>query len=655
MRRTIITLLSCLLLCSWIFAFESRAETLLNTWTKRSPVLADSDLLTIAGKNGKYVAAGLAGNILISSNLTDWLPVQTAITGNVSRVTYGPASFVALSDNKKLFFSTDGSNWSAKVDFSPASTSIRDVAYGNGLFCAITSTNSTLTSPDGNTWTVNPAAHSIFGNILAFMDGNFITSTGTTALTPDGVNWTFITNTAIYLDSQLLHLNNKYFRIPASPPSYTANSLTNSTVWTALSSSMNFTGAAYGNGKYVAISRSSCYISDDAVNWTQLVLSFDTEFLDAAAIHFVDGKFIVVGKNGAIATSSDGTGWTARTNRGISGIFNVDHQSLDYVFNRFVILNYWGVLLSEDGVVWNKVPHINPIYTGRATAYSDDKFIAAGVYGSVKTTTNLLDWDITFLGNEGHFNGAAYGKGLFVVAGEYGKIYTSPDATNWFPQNSGITTTIKSLAFGNNVFVAVGDNATILTSTNGTNWSFQKFSGNSSIYSVAFGGGRFMAVGYRLTATSIGGFTWTAQTPFGNVIYDGVAYVKDQFIFTDGSSIRSSINGLDSQTVSASSLGLNRFKYGRDRVVGIGSQGRIYTSVPYLVTKPSLSDLSLTVGNQLTLRITGEPCRAFDIQHSSDFLNWTSIASLTNRSSFIEFSNSIPNGTSQHFYRAIYP
>src|SRR6185503_8385353 len=69
------------------------------------------------------------------------------------------------------------------------------------------------------------------------------------------------------------------------------------------------------------------------------------------------------------------------------------------------------------------------------------------------------------------FSAAAFGNSAYVAAGVAGTIYTSTDSNTWTKAYSPNATAVLSLAYGNNLFVAGASTGLIYTSTNGTLWS----------------------------------------------------------------------------------------------------------------------------------------------------------------------------------------
>jgi hypothetical protein len=84
----------------------------------------------------------------------------------------------------------------------------------------------------------------------------------------------------------------------------------------------------------------------------------------------------------------------------------------------------------------------------------------------------------------------AYGNGVWVAAGGGGTLRTSTDTVNWNTQTSGFTTNISSVAYGNGVWTAVAGSALRTSTDNAVTWNTQTSNfGTTIIYSVAYGNG----------------------------------------------------------------------------------------------------------------------------------------------------------------------
>lgn len=241
-------------------------------------IVGSNNWISVAYGNGIFVAVGAKGYYTTSSNEgTTWAtPKQLSITGDFNSVIFANGRFVALGSNGNVAVSTDnGGSWKVSKPFNTEYW--RGVAYGNGKFVAVQSGGglaTVSTSTDGETWTTPIKVGSglmwmgiAFGNgiFIAIADGHYFTTS------TDGITWT----------------NPK--RISNAERGY------------------DF--ITFGNGKFVVAEgyRGNTQTTTDGETWTTPNTSAGIHsWQDIAA---GNGKFILVGRSGYIATSTDGITW----------------------------------------------------------------------------------------------------------------------------------------------------------------------------------------------------------------------------------------------------------------------------------------------------------------------------------------------------------
>ena len=152
------------------------------------------------------------------------------------------------------------------------------------------------------------------------------------------------------------------------------------------------------------------------------------------------------------------------------------------------------IFTSPDGTVWTQRTSGAPFHLNGVT-YANGKFVVVGDEGEIFTSSNETGWTPQTSGSASYFQDVTYAKGLFVAVGGNGVILTSPNGTDWTPQTSGTTSFLKSVTYADGRFVVVGEQGEILTSLNGTDWTPQTSGVNSYLQDVTYGDGRFVAVG----------------------------------------------------------------------------------------------------------------------------------------------------------------
>ena len=108
----------------------------------------------ISGTGGKYVVTGNEGTVITSSNGTSWTTISD-IRPYLRDVTYAAGKFVAVGAYNKesgaVRYSTDGSTW---ITSEPVGIKrLLAVIHGGGKFVAVGGKGSIVSSSDGVNWT----------------------------------------------------------------------------------------------------------------------------------------------------------------------------------------------------------------------------------------------------------------------------------------------------------------------------------------------------------------------------------------------------------------------------------------------------------------------------------------------------------------------
>lgn len=291
---------------------------------------------------------------------------------------------------------------------------------------------------------------------------------------------------------------------------------------------------AYGAGKYVAVgANSKIYTSTDSESWEvrQTDLS---EYGTLNSIIYVNNQFVAVGGPGVIVTSPDGKYWTNR----VSGTGKI-LQSIAYGNGTYVVVGSIGALLtSTDGEHWTQ--HFNGQDYLHDVAFMNDLFVAVGSNGVIKTSSdNGVTWTTRGSGTNKELRAVTAGKyGNFVAVGDYGTIVQSNGGIDWDIMPVADKTMFFSAVASNPTngwFVAVSSNKqTTLNSPNGLLWGNPAVttSSNQVFYGVRFVQNSFLAVGSNGTIrTSFSnGASWKSGTDYRNMALNGTAYGNGYFV-----------------------------------------------------------------------------------------------------------------------------
>lgn len=242
---------------------------------------------------------------------------------------------------------------------------------------------------------------------------------------------------------------------------------------------------ASGKGVYVAsaFGHKKSYISNDAVNWTEII---DLSGADIYQVRFINNMFFAVGwKNNGIEDhvsiwkSIDGFSWTDISPA--VGTTTIPGACKDISYNSgiYVVPSGNGIYYSADLLSWTLVPKA---YDCRVATTDGTIFVVGGV-GSFCWSTNGAAWtDSSFPAGYNPVRGNTvisiiYEFGQFIACAER-DIFTSPDGLVWLNSyesafNIDNVTSAKDL----NKIVGFGQGPAgppacqIITSPDGITWS----------------------------------------------------------------------------------------------------------------------------------------------------------------------------------------
>ena len=250
-------------------------------------------------------------------------------------------------------------------------------------------------------------------------------------------------------------------------------------------------------------------------------------------------------------------------------------SSLNFVVPKWGSGNYEIILQTLVSEALYVSPSINPIdfwhsrnplpqgHTLNGVTYGNGIFVAVGQHGTIITSHDGLEWQISPSGVDKNLSALAFGNDMFTAVGDKGVILTSSDGVNWIPRVSGMDNDLYGVTFGAGLFVvASGDK--ILTSPDGLYWTTITLADTSfSVSHITYGNGIFIAVGDYTFISSTDGIDWSGsniqQIPYSSSSYTGVFYANGIFylvyrhegVYSSGHSVTFSINGVDWETTNA--------------------------------------------------------------------------------------------------------
>nr|WP_295926412.1 YCF48-related protein [uncultured Dyadobacter sp.] len=319
------------------------------------------------------------------------------------------------------------------------------------------------------------------------------------------------------------------------------------------------------------------FTADAQIQWTSLTPSPEQQLLDVA---FGAGKYVAVGENNIIRTSTDGATWnTQQSSLGNNGTL----YGIVFANNRFVAVGSPGVILtSPDGISWST----KSLGTGqilKSIAYGSGTFVIVGSAGALLTSADGENWTQRPNGQD-FLNDVAYVNYGFIAVGPNGVIKTSSaTGVEWSVRGSGTVNELRAVKGGlNGSAVIVGDKGTILHSNNGTTWTpIPNQDKTLSLSGVECNpsNGRFVAVcsNKNVALVSPDGSNWgDAPMPTGSAWYfNRIRFLQNSFLAVGSKgTFRSSYNNgysWSSATTNFRNMQLNGSAFGNGYFVSVGS------------------------------------------------------------------------------------
>jgi hypothetical protein len=637
----------------------------LDDWTFLNPRPQANPLRAVAFGNGRRIAVGENGAVLVSSDGQTWTTKHLGKGIHLKAVAYGNGLFVAAGNAEfnefrgpVIFTSPDGLTWTAR-DVS-AQSEIAGLAFGNGVFVAVGAFTYQyygialiFTSTDGVSWQKRYLGGDLTGAILsaitfgngrfvAVSDGNF---SGGIISSTDGVDWTE-THGAEGRNYEAVCAGAGQF--VAVGDNGVATRSADGLNWTvgSVTNVVQLKAVAFGNGTYVAAGDfGNTFTSSDGVSWTPI--SFPSAH-DVSALVFGGGQLTAVGDAGRILVSSNGVNWADQCVGP-----DLDLYALAKGPPGYVAVGEGGLQFSADRTNWTV---ISTTYKLHGVIYANGMYVVVGKKGTILISTDGLTWTQRSSGVSEYIEHVIWANNRFVAVGEKGLMVTSTDGITWTVVPPATLGDIEDMAYGNGIFVGVGGYfdpfgaiTTVITSTNGTDWQNQPSVGffGTRARGVAFGGGRFVLVGNDgLSAVSTNGKAWSDAFR-ANDNFRAVTYTSGRFIAVGNDGLlMSSVDGItwiDHRCVG--SMNLRDVQVDSDGLLAVGSNGTLLKSE---ILQPQL--LARRNGSGFELDLRGGLAPQYYLQRSSDFHTWNNV---------MNYSNSAPvqyldrSGAPVQFYRIV--
>lgn len=421
--------------------------------------------------NGLYWALG-GSQIASSRDLLNWQVITLSNIGlsAVHDIAYGKDKFVAVGIAGTILSSSDGVVWSKRI--STVTTHLNTIAYGNSLYLAAGDDGVVLTSTNGTVWTnVTDTIPHRHGVVLMFdvvySDGRFLlTSTdGVILSTTNGTQWRTNVPATTHALLGITKGSNGYCAVGERGTILSSVDGAHSIESTHTFSRAHFTDVASHNGKAIALDESgSPLISDNGWNWRPF-----TTRLSATRVRIRDGVYWLTGQGASFGND-------------LSSLRSCNVRNvLDACFGNdaFVAIGRWNaysghIQASSDAWTWvTGYVSTNRLLT--AATYGHQTFVAVGQSGTIVTSPDGLRWTQQSSNTKANLNDIVFANGVFVIVGDQGNVFISTDGYKWTWYSSGVVEDIEHVSLNEERLTAVTrweyrQKQRILLSLDGRRW-----------------------------------------------------------------------------------------------------------------------------------------------------------------------------------------
>jgi hypothetical protein len=229
--------------------------------------------------------------------------------------------------------------------------------------------------------------------------------------------------------------------------------------------------------------------SEDGVAWTLRPAGVTSNL---ASVAVGGGRFVVAGRKGELLWSSDRQTFTR-----VSG-WQASLEHAIFCRGQFWVVGQDGTVASSpDGTDWS-TRHSGTPWAWRIACGDNALVVVERGAGGVLSSADGSDWSRVDLGGSAHC-GLAFGATVFVAVTPDGTIRISADGAAWSVAKQGAWSgdSLCDVAFGAGAFVIVEMGGTILVSTDGTTWQKLDYDADGLIapLGVTYTGSGFRVVG----------------------------------------------------------------------------------------------------------------------------------------------------------------
>jgi hypothetical protein len=585
-----------------------------------------NNIADITAGDGRYIAVGQRGTIIVSDDAVHWRHRNVSIPDNLTAIAYGEGRFVVGGSNGRILSSVDGEEWF--LSNLGANIAIWDVCFGSGKFVAAAAqgyrTNKLWVSADATNWT------QIFQSVgaprsMAYGNGRFVIVGSGSMVSMDATNW--ISNPA-FSAYTIAYGNGRFLAISdAGGHRYLVSSSEDGLSWKAVQTfgPSAILGLTYGNDFFVATAQLGTILT------TIDGLEFTLRAQNVSAPICYDGeRFVGVSSTWGVWESSDGVRWRPKKQFRVSPFANL--YALAAGAGTSVALwelpstlrNKPSYLFSTNQSTWTSVatnPPLISYYPVYDAAFADGKFVGVSGAGAILLSTNGINWSNPSSGTTAWLRNVCFARGTFYVRPESGSMLVSGDGAAW--SAAEFDAAFSRVADDGNRLVAVNGTTTVLVSTNGVIWSPNTVVNSKPLGAVAYGNRRFVAIGSQgALMVSTNGIAWSLGESGTVQNLNGITFAENVFVVVGNEgTILTSRDGIDwTAQDSRTRVELYNVVWTGTSFLVSGNSGLILQSDPLIATAPviiqSPQPQDIQSGTELSLDVIASGSSPLNFQWS---------------------------------------
>jgi len=206
---------------------------------------------------------------------------------------------------------------------------------------------------------------------------------------------------------------------------------------------------------------------------------------------------VLTNLNGTLFTNNVGTlGVAWYSQPAPAGTTNDLAGMCTYSNNYYVVGGNGTLLKSPNGTNWTSLNSGTTNYLSGCTATTNGLLVLSGNLGTLLTSTNGTNWVSRTTGTTNWLYHLRNLNGWLVTVGEYGTLLTSTNGTNWISRTTGLTNWLNDAIMISNTCYVVGNQGVVLTSTNFINWTNIGTITTKSLEGAATQNGQLVTVGF---------------------------------------------------------------------------------------------------------------------------------------------------------------